>query len=77
MIPDEIKDFALELHNIRGLMYLGYPADKNAKTTSIPTNQLLRLIHLERRFMQYLDSVLGQMWEMDYSIHETKKRTEK
>jgi len=75
VIPDEIKNFALELHNIRGLMYVGYPIDKTAKTTPIPTNQLLRIIHLERRFMQYLDSELGALWEMDYSIEKQTKRT--
>ena len=76
MIPDKIKDFALELHNIRGLIYIGYPADKESKTTNIPTKQLLRFIHLERRLQQYLDSELGMMWEMDYlSSNKQTKRT--
>jgi len=74
MIPDEIKQFALELNNIRSLMYIGYPADKTSRSTGIPTKQLLRFIHLERKLSDFMRSQLGDFWEADYLSTKNKRK---
>jgi len=74
MIPDEIKEFALELNNIRSLIYIGYPADKESRSTGVPTKQLLRFIHLEKRLSNFMRSQLGDFWEADYLSTKSKSK---
>ena len=59
VIPDELKQHAVELHNIVSLLYLGYPPD-NARHAYVSMKQVKRLIWLERKLQVYMTGELRE-----------------
>lgn len=75
LIPDELKQHAIDLQNIVGLLYTGFPPDTSRDTT-VSTKQLQRLKHLEKKLRGYMTDELGLFWETEYlALKKQSKRT--
>ena len=73
MIPDKLKQHAVDLHNIVSLIYTGYPPD-DVKYAYVSMKQVKRLIWLEKKLQTFMSEELGSFWESEFIFSKKKNK---